>query len=717
MTSPISDNTEFDNTGPGNTGKPDHQEPLGLSPADLPADGEVIKPGGFTPLTGTHKKPGFQWKPYHLVLALAVLVLIAVASYIFSATSVIVTAQPATADIDLDGGLSVKLGEGFLILPGEARLSIQAEGYHPLESTLTITGDQNQVFHFELEKLPGHLTVGAPVDEPGEVWIDGEQRGTLNVEITDIPAGEHPLQIVTERYLPWSGTVDITGLDQSQTYPVELEPAWATVTFATQPPGAELSVDQQVLGTTPTAADILRGEREVSLSLPGHKTWHDVLRLEAGESLDLGTIALEKADGLVTVNSRPGGASITVGGDYYGVTPRQIALAPGKSYQITLFKEGFQPGQGRITVESGIEQSVDIDLEAQLGQVTIKATPPDALLYVDGRLLGRADQTLTLPASRTRIEIKKDGYADYSTTVLPRPELAQQIPVTLKTLEQQKWATIKPQITTAAGQTLKLFKPDDTFTMGSSRREQGRRANESLHDVTLTRPFYLGLHEVTNDQYRRFNAEHSSSHIKGNSLDSPDYPAVGINWQQAALYCNWLSQQENLPPFYTVEDGVVTGFDPGSHGYRLPTEAEWAWAARLENGRMLKYAWGPQLPPAENAGNFADRSAAAIAGFIINEYQDGYTATAPVGSFAPNAKGVYDLAGNVAEWINDFYGIATLSLKAEVDPVGPEEGAYHVIRGSSYLHGNVTELRLSYRDYSEDPRNDVGFRIARYVEP
>ena len=132
---------------------------------------------------------------------------------------------------------------------------------------------------------------------------------------------------------------------------------------------------------------------------------------------------------------------------------------------------------------------------------------------------------------------------------------------------------------------------------------------------------------------------------------------------------------------------------------------------------LIKDSARQTLPPPEQAGNYADLSAAYVIGGVINKYNDTFTVTAPVASFKPNAKGLYDLGGNVAEWINDFYGTQlNLSGKAELDPVGPKEGKYHVIRGASWAHGDVTELRLSYRGYGDGSRNDVGFRIARYLE-
>jgi formylglycine-generating enzyme required for sulfatase activity len=101
---------------------------------------------------------------------------------------------------------------------------------------------------------------------------------------------------------------------------------------------------------------------------------------------------------------------------------------------------------------------------------------------------------------------------------------------------------------------------------------------------------------------------------------------------------------------------------------------------------------------------------------VLQGYDDGYPATAPVGSFPPNAIAMFDLGGNVAEWVHDVYAIPPPDSPLERDPTGPAAGELHVILGSSFLQGSVSELRLSYRDYATKPRADVGFRIARYAE-
>jgi formylglycine-generating enzyme required for sulfatase activity len=117
------------------------------------------------------------------------------------------------------------------------------------------------------------------------------------------------------------------------------------------------------------------------------------------------------------------------------------------------------------------------------------------------------------------------------------------------------------------------------------------------------------------------------------------------------------------------------------------------------------------------SGNYADESAEELLAGTLDGYEDPYPATAPVDSFGPNEIGLLNLGGNVAEWVHDPYTIhRSGSGVVERDPLGPEQGEIHVIRGSSWMDGSVSELRLTYRDNGRHARPDVGFRIARYAE-
>jgi formylglycine-generating enzyme required for sulfatase activity len=202
------------------------------------------------------------------------------------------------------------------------------------------------------------------------------------------------------------------------------------------------------------------------------------------------------------------------------------------------------------------------------------------------------------------------------------------------------------------------------------------------------------------------------------SLAADNNPVANVSWEDAIQYCNWLSQKEGRTPAYKHEFGKWVAVYPLTDGYRLPTEAEWTLAIRYAGQRQArKFPWGANWPPPKDSGNFADRSAIELVPTILPAYDDGFPSTSPVGSFKPNALGIHDGGGNVAEWVNDFYTVPTPGITTPVaDPTGPERGTSYVIRGSSWRHAGQQQLRLSYRDFGNEARPDVGFRVARFAD-
>jgi formylglycine-generating enzyme required for sulfatase activity len=689
---------------------------------------ERIEAAAFQPLGKDSATPKRRLRPVAIAgAAVAALFLLALA-FLLTARSVevaVVAEAPASIDID---GFALPFGQRFLVRPGSYPLAVRAEGYEPHRGTLEVGSAETQRYEVTLRPLPGQVTfAGLP---PGAVLtLDGEAlNGTGSPvgaassprQTFQLPAGEHALRVEAPRYQPLDTTLTVTGRGIAQTINLELAPAWAEITLASQPAGATITVDEEVLGETPATVEVLQGERTLRLRAPGFAEYRSTLEVVAGEPQDLGTLTLTPAAGVLELASRPSGANVTVDGEFRGQTPLTLELTPDRAHEIALSRPGYRRYRGSITLAAGASEQRDLRLEPRLGEVVLEVDPPEAELRIDGEPVGTGSRTVSLPEVEHEIVATLAGYETLRRRVTPREGLRQLVSLELKTEAEARKARLPAEITTALGQTLRLFDPKlaprNEFSMGASRRDPGRRANEVLHPVRLERPFYLQTTEVTNAQFRLFQASHNSGQVQGNSLNREQQPAVQLSWQQAAAFCNWLSRKEGLPPFYTEEQGIITGFRPAATGYRLPTEAEWAWVSRVNGEQLQRFAWGDNFPPETPVENLADNTSAYVTGRVLGGYEDGFVVSAPVASFPPNHNGLYDLGGNAAEWVNDVYVIPPANTIVKTDPLGAPSGDNYTIRGASWALSKLTELRLTYRDYGQRGRDDVGFRIARYAE-
>jgi formylglycine-generating enzyme required for sulfatase activity len=469
------------------------------------------------------------------------------------------------------------------------------------------------------------------------------------------------------------------------------------------------------VGETPGSFDLDAGARALELRLEGHNPWKREIEVVADEPQTLAAIALVKADAQLHIESNPSGAQIVIDNASAGRTPMDVNLASEEVHAISVFKTGHELASRTIELEPGERRNLEIALKPRIGVIELIAHPAGATLSVNGKPTGEANQKLRLLASPHALVIRKEGYKERRVTVTPRPGFPQRIEIRLeRTGEPTQGGTRK--LATALGQELVRVRPGE-FAMGSRRGEPGRRPNETERRVRLTRAFLISAKEVTNREFRQFLPEHAPGSFSGFELGGDEQPASRIAWRDAVLFCNWLSQKEGLEPAYEERSGSLFLIEPIGTGYRLPTEAEWAWAARFAAGASNhRFSWGDEAKPAHGSGNFADASAAGIVSSALLSYRDGFPVAAPVGANGANPLGLFDVGGNVAEWVHDRYRIYSNSsaLDPAKDPRGPETGGLRVIRGSSWKTASEKQLRLAYRDYGKEGRDDVGFRIVRY---
>jgi formylglycine-generating enzyme len=241
------------------------------------------------------------------------------------------------------------------------------------------------------------------------------------------------------------------------------------------------------------------------------------------------------------------------------------------------------------------------------------------------------------------------------------------------------------------------------------------------HRVRITRAFYMGAHNVTRGQFRRFVAETgyktdaetdgkggygvSGANAAKQSVDfswrypgfaqTDDHPVLNVSWNDAAAFCKWLARKEGK-------------------NYRLPTEAEWEYACRA--GTTTRYHCGDDPEGVASVGNVADALANARFPHWTEPIRaaDGYVFTSPVGSFRPNAFSLYDMHGNACQWCRDRYSETYYAASSTNDPHGPDSGSTRVFRGSAWV-ARPDSARSCHREgYTPDSKDvNSGFRVVR----
>jgi len=262
--------------------------------------------------------------------------------------------------------------------------------------------------------------------------------------------------------------------------------------------------------------------------------------------------------------------------------------------------------------------------------------------------------------------------------------------------------------------------PAGTFQMGAVPGDVDAKDDEKpRHSVTLSKAYYMDEHEVSNEQFEAFatatghkTTPESAGQWRISDEKEIDRETSGASWRAPLPDGKQPSEWRRHPVVLVSWDDAKT-FASWA-GAALPTEAQFERALRGgEDGR--KYPWGEVLPPPKNSGNFADVTLALPrSGWKFETYDDGFAHTAPVGSFAPNAYGLYDISGNVWEWCADFYDDHYYASSSKIDPLGPASGTKRILRGTSW-GDYVLSLRASDRggDSPTDANEVIGFRCAK----
>jgi formylglycine-generating enzyme required for sulfatase activity len=532
---------------------------------------------------------------------------------------------------------------------GSYNYRVEAPLYHSDAGKFEITNSKKELL---INLLPafGYVQVNTSPEQGAKIIIDNkEQSGITPTKSEALASGEHTVRVIKEMYQPTTQKVTVT---DGQTTPVNftLQPNFAQVSIASAA-GANIFINGEQKGTSTWNGRLNAGVYSLEARLDKYRPAKQDIELMAGDNkkLDLQPTPIY---GSVDIITKPSGATITINNKDYGTTPNTIEKLLIGNYTLKLASQGYATITKTITIDDGKATAINETL-ANGRPVIINSTPIGASLYIDGNTSGTTPYSGSLTFGNHTLRIENEGKKAEKTV-----SISQTGGETSFTLSFGP-----PPITeTVNGVSFDMVAvKGGTFSMGSENAKP-------IHNVTLS-DFKIGKTEVTQALWQAVMGNNPSN-FKGDKL-----PVEQVNWNDIQDFLQKLNK--------------ITG-----KTYRLPTEAQWEYAAR----------GGVFISSTTYSGS---NKIADVAWYNVNSNAK----THSVASKQPNELGIYDMTGNVWEWCSDWYD--NYSKSQESNPAGSLSGTLRVIRGGSWGDGDMY-CRSSFRyNFNPNYKNSIiGFRVV-----
>ncbi len=567
----------------------------------------------------------------------------------------IINSEPTGADVyinDAPAGKTPYLGE----LPvGKYNYRLQKELYlNEAGAVELLAGSQKKKLDVKLKPNFGSIQVSTTPENGSSVVLNGLETGKVTPCTFDkLPIGEHTIIVNHDMYA--SATKKIT-LSAGETLPVsiDLKPAFAEITLHSEPK-ADLYVNGQMKANASWQGRLTPGIYTFEAKLDKHTTATEKRTVNVGEPLELTLQPIPKT-GTLKVISSPLEASIKLDGKDMGQTPVTLKNLLIGEYTVELSLTGYAKAIEKTTVIEG--QTATVNATLQNGrEVSISSTPTGTDLYIDDRRVGTTPWKGSITYGDHTLKIKQGDKKAEKKISLPETggETAFSLSFTNNFTETTKGLNLEM-----------IFVEGGTFKMGSN---YGESDEKPIHTVQVT-SFYIGKCEVTQAQWEAVMGNNPSGHTGCDIC-----PVEQVSWDDAQKFISKLNQMT-------------------SKQYRLPTEAEWEYAARGGNkSRGYTYSGSSNL---DDVAWFADNSGSA---------------THQVAQKQANELGIFDMSGNVWEWCSDWY--ADYASVKQFNPTGPSTGSFRVVRGGSWRY--IAQYCRSADRSNDAPTrrfNFIGFRLA-----
>ncbi len=504
------------------------------------------------------------------------------------------------------------------------------------------------------------------------IYLSSKRRGSLKIKyqgdcVFDFPAALEPKKI----------------------YELTLGMETATLNIITTPEDAAIYIDGERAGTGYASRAVSIGaEHRYKVECDDYITEESMVMFTQSEKKEL-NIELRPDFGYITVKSTPSGAEVYIDEKKAGATPYQMKKIKRGQHVVELRMAGYEPFADMVTIKAGEvnKQFENVTLEAvrvATGTIVLESNPSGAVITIDGRQYGQTPKTLTdFPVGAYTVYFTKEGYQNLAQNLDLKDGGRETLSVTMsKTSAPQQPVATGGGVAGAGGSATgnKTFTVNGvsfemvavkggTFTMGASSGDSDAYDWEKpAHSVTLG-DYYIGKFEVTQELWEAVMGG-NPSYFKGSNL-----PVEQVSWDDCQTFIRKLNS--------------LTGAN-----FRLPTEAEWEYAARGgSKSKGYKYS---------GSNNIND-----VAWYTGNSGSN----THAVGTKSPNELGIYDMSGNVWEWCQDWYG--SYSSGSQTNPTGPSSASNRVTRGGSWCY-DAQDCRVSNRSsLTPDSRYSfLGFRVV-----
>src|SRR6056297_3578954 len=592
----------------------------------------------------------------------------------FAAQWLIIQTEPKDANVFIDDKLAGTTPFQRKYEEGEYTYRIEKSRYHNKAGKVTLK-DEKKRLDFTLKPRFGNIKVTSAPEDGMMIYLDDENTGKKTpATLEEVSSGEHTITLQSGWFQPQSKKVTVEDA-QTATVNFELEKAYANITVQTQPP-ADILIDGERKGNGNWQGRLMEGIYTIKAEKNKYYSQSEQLKVTAGEEETV-TFDLEGKTGNTDIVTTPMDAEVYLDDKKQGTSPLTLKDLLVGSYELRLEKEGY----GVVKKTLNIEEDETITVNEQLPEgkeVNFTSQPAGAKLYIDGNFEDNTPCKLTLAFGNHRVKmVNGETVKEVSIEVTQYGKDQFEYDVTgFKDFTFNEKGINIEMVAVEGG----------SFQMGCTGEQNDCDDDEKpAHKVTVS-DFYISKYEITNQQYADFMNEigaSSDGSYNGTEYLDMDDSDCEVDYSGGQFFPE--SGKENHPVIEVTWYGANAFCE--HYGGRLPTEAEWEFAARggveSRHGVSTKYA---------GSDNIDD----------VAWYDGNCSSTQEVGTKSPNELGIYDMSGNVWEWCNDWYGSDYYSNSPQDNPQGPSSGSNRVLRGGSW-GGYAEGCRVAYRIRGDFP--------------